>query len=342
MKAAVIESPGVLAIRELPAPAMGDYLARCEILYGAVCAGTDTHLVAGHAPFCHWISLPAVLGHESIGRVVEVGAKVRSLRIGDLVTRVGTTPVGGVDVAWGGFAEIGIAVDWRAMRDDGRPVAEWNDRRVQQVLPASADPAASTMIVTWRETLSYLRRIGLAAGQRVLVIGSGGNGLAFAAHARNLGLRATIFGSPARAAEAARVGADLVDYRAAKPIDTLRERLGDERFDLILDVVGDAAGVNRLLPMLRPDGVLAVYGMDDIGGFALNPLSAPGSFRFFNGGYDEAEVHDEVVALMLAGKLDAKITLTNYDQPYRLEDIGAALDVVKQRTCVKPLIRIAR
>lgn len=339
MQAAVIEAAGQLSVRDLPEPAMGAYQARCAMLFGAVCAGTDQHLVAGHQPFCRWFQTPAVLGHESIGRVTAVGAQVRHLRVGDLVTRVGTLPTGGVGIAWGGFAEVGIATDWQAMREDGRPEGEWKDARVQQVLPSGSDPAAATMIITWRETLSYLRRLGLQAGQRLLVVGSGGNGLAFAAHARHLGARAVVVGSAGRAAVCAALGAGAVDYRQDKPAEAAGAALGGQA-DVIVDAVGRAGGVDPYLGLLRDGGTLAVYGLDDLMAFRINPLAAAGSFRFWKGGYDEAEVHDEVVALMRSGDLDARLFLTNFAAPYPLARIAEALSAVRERRCIKALVRL--
>ena len=75
MKAAVIEKYGAIALRETPIPDVGDYDALCELLYGATCSGTDTHLIEGHPPFCNWVKLPFILGHESVGRVMKTGRK---------------------------------------------------------------------------------------------------------------------------------------------------------------------------------------------------------------------------------------------------------------------------
>ena len=90
MKAAVIEKPGVLVVKEIPVPEVGDYDALCQLLYGATCTGTDQHLIAGRFPWP--VSYPTVLGHESVGRVVQVGAKARNFKVGDLISRVGTPP----------------------------------------------------------------------------------------------------------------------------------------------------------------------------------------------------------------------------------------------------------
>ena len=117
MKAAMVERPGFLAVREIPEPEMGEYDALCRLLYGATCTGTDNHLIAGRFPWP--VTYPTVLGHESIGRVLAVGPKVRSFRTGDLITRAGTLPPPGADfhVNWGGFAEYGIARDHWVMQD---------------------------------------------------------------------------------------------------------------------------------------------------------------------------------------------------------------------------------
>lgn len=35
------------------------------------------------------VTFPTILGHESVGRVVEIGSKVRNLQVGQLISRVG-------------------------------------------------------------------------------------------------------------------------------------------------------------------------------------------------------------------------------------------------------------
>jgi L-iditol 2-dehydrogenase len=153
MKAAIVESAGKLVVRDLPEPKHGDYEARCELLFGSVCAGTDTHLVNAHPPFCYWVKYPIILGHESVGRVVAVGAKVRNLKPGDVITRVGCPAVGDVTPGWGGFAQAGIATDWRAMQEDGVDGTVWQDRSRTFAL---ADIARALEAVTSRQLVKPL------------------------------------------------------------------------------------------------------------------------------------------------------------------------------------------
>jgi len=336
MKAAVIERPGELVVREVPMPEMGDYDALCQLLYGATCSGTDQHLLAGHFPWP--VRYPTILGHESIGRVIRVGAKVRRFRAGDLVTRVGAPPSAGLNVNWGGFAECGLARDYWAMRDDGLPEAAWRPYRINQLLSPEADPRGATMVITWRETLSYVTRMGIGAGAHVLVMGSGGNGLSFAAHAANLGAAVTLVGSASREPLGRAVGATAyLDYRAAD----LRERLAQlPPADFVIDAVGKAGQIDLALPFLKSGGMVGIYGIDDYGRCQINPHAARVTFTVYNGGYEEGETHDAVVAYIQAKRLRAEIWL-DLEHPFPLREIGQALEAVRQRRVVKALVQLA-
>jgi len=340
MRAAIVEKPGVLVVRDIPPPVMGEYDVLCELLCGATCTGTDQHIIYGRMPWP--IHYPVVLGHESVGRAVEVGPRVRYLEEGDLITRVGTPPAedGSFDIAWGGYTELGIARDHRAMREDGRPEELWRGYRVNRVIPDEIDPAAATMIITWRETLSYLSRMGVGAGSSVLVIGSGGNGLAFAAHARNLGAAEVVMvGSPLREGNARAVGVSkLFDYHAEQIDEEICEAYPDG-FDYLIDAVGKTGQIDRVLPVLRPEGTVGLYGIDDFDNAAINPRRARGTFTYFNGGYDEADTHDAVIGFMRDGALDAGVWL-DLEHPFELDSIHDAFDALRGRKMVKAVIRL--
>ena len=340
MKAAVVAAPGRLEVRELPVPRPGPYQALCELLYGATCTGTDTHIIDGIFPFSG--QLPTILGHESVGRVVEIGAKVRCFRVGDLVTRVGApaVPESGTSVTWGGFAEYGLAGDHWSMARDGLDRAGWAGFRVNRVLHPEVRPEHAPLFTTWRETLSYLRRVGVGSGARVLVIGTGGNGLSFAAHARNLGAeRVTVVGSRGAEGLASRVGAtDFFDYRAADLDDLLKAAVG-RSVDFAIDAVGKRSSADVALPLLREGGALGIYGIDDYGSIGLNVSRAAGPFRFCGGAYDEAETHQEVTDFYLRGKLDATVWL-GAGEPFDLVDIGRAFESVRVRKTPKALVRL--
>lgn len=339
MKAAIVEKPNVIVVRDVAEPVMGDYDALCELLYGATCTGTDSHIIEGVFPFSS--PFPTILGHESVGRVVKVGPKARNYRVGDLVTRVGAVPPPGADytVTWGGFAELGIAKDHWAMAADGLPRGEWAGSRWNQVLPPSVDPRVAPMFTTWRETLSYMTRMGVGQGARLLVIGSGGNGLAFAAHAVLLGARVAMVGSHRSEPAARGVGVgEYFDYKTADLAGALKVAC-PEGFNFIIDAVGKKGQADRVLPALAEGGRLGVYGMDDFGQITITPSLAQGTFTMWDGGYDEAETHQRVSELVLQGRLDAGAW---YDvaRACPLADIASAFDALRQHKGVKQLIRL--
>jgi threonine dehydrogenase-like Zn-dependent dehydrogenase len=341
MKAALIEKPGVLTVRDIPEPEMGDYDALCRILYGTTCVGTDQHLI--HGRIFKGLDYPVVLGHESIGQVVKVGPKVQHYKEGDLVTRVGTlpSPNGQFSVAWGGFAEFGIARDHWAMRQDGLPRDTWNPFRINQLVPTGIDAASATMIITWRETLSYITRMGVQGGAKILVIGSGANGLAFAAHAGNLGANHIAqVGNSQREALALNLGAHAYfDYKANDVAASIAQS-NPEGFDFIIDVVGRQKVIDMFLPMLKPGGMIGVYGVDESDTMSLSYDKAQGSFVCYKGHYDEEESHGRVVSYMRSGLLKAEDWL-DMEHPIPLQDINKAFKAVVERRLVKALVAIS-
>jgi len=340
MRAAIIEKHGSIEVREMSEPQVGDYDAFCDLLYGSICTGTDSHIVAGNFPYLS--PLPTVLGHESVGRVVQIGSKVKNYQIGDLVTRVGTppSPADGISITWGGFAQRGIAKDHWAMCEDGLPEASWQGYRVNQIIPAAVDPKVSPMFITWRETLSYLLRRGFVAGRSLLVIGSGGNGLSFAAHAKNLGASCVAMAGSARLEAPAKAKAGVsvyFDYKRADLTAALNEAQPGG-FDFILDAVGQKGVADQVLPCLKSGGHYAIYGIDDFQQVLLNPALVRGPFTVHGSGdYDEAETHQQVSEFVLQGKLDASLW---YDvgHPYPLTQINDAFAAVKGRRTVKAVI----
>src|SRR5271157_1894723 len=85
MKAAVLESVRQLNLREIEiAEPLGAHDARIRIHTVGVC-GSDIHYYQHGAIGPFVVRAPMVLGHEAAGTVVETGADVTSLKVGDRV-----------------------------------------------------------------------------------------------------------------------------------------------------------------------------------------------------------------------------------------------------------------
>ena len=344
MKALVVKKPGELEVMDLEEPAMGPYDARCEMLYGATCTGTDLHVIDGK--FAEHVDYPSIIGHESIGRVVEVGEKVRYLKKGDLVTRVLTraSADGKMKLSWGGMCEFGLACDWQAMLEDGIDEKKANYYKINKVIPEGLiDPMNATMIITWRENLSYIRRIGVKEGQIVLISGSGANGISRGAMARLCGAKEVIMvGSGKRKDAALRAGiTSYYDYRKKEDVALIQEKYAGS-LNYLIDATGKSGSLNPYLGCVRENGVVGVYGMDDLNTYAMNPTLVKANFyRIYNGGYLEPETHDQVIEFIKEGKLDASVWI-DQEHIFTWENAPEAYEYVRDKKAIKTVIRLTQ
>lgn len=334
MKVIYVETPdGTVSVRDVQEPPLlTDYDCRVAIVYGTICAGTDGHILHDRLPWD--MPYPLVLGHESVGRVVERGPKVRHLKVGDLVARVGTASAadGSWNIGWGGFAEFGFCRDWRAMQEDGVEKSEWDDYRIHQVIPGDIPAEAGPLFITLRETLSYTQRLRIGEGTTLLIVGSGGNALAFVAHARCLGAeQIVVIGSAAREAVFREAGATgYVNYKALGQIT--------QKFNRVIDTVGKESSSDDILPFLADGAILGIYGLDDWEKLILRPARTTATFTIYQGGYDEPETHDQVVEGFRAGAY--KREWWTGEPLFTLNTFTNALAAIERRELIKPLIRV--
>ncbi len=339
MKALVVEKPGQLAVKDIKEPVMGEYDALCEQLYGTTCTGTDLHVIDG--TFCEPVDYPSVIGHESIGRVIALGGKVRNYKIGDLITRVSTRASSEMKLSWGGMCQFGLALDHQAMKEDGYDPSIWSRYLVNKVIPEGIiDPIDAPMIITWRETLSYTQRIGIRKDDSVLLVGSGANGISIGAMAANVGAaRVVMIGSASRKTRALAAGIhDYLDYRDAGQIAAFISK-NKKSIKFIIDVTGKKGSLNPFLPCLAENGTVGVYGLDDFETYFLNPLLC-GSFYFYNGGYDEPETHEQVIGMIRAGKLDANCWIDK-EQVFNWDNAPEAYRFVREKKAIKAVIKLS-
>ncbi len=71
---------GNLTLVERPVPTYGEDEVLIRVAYSGIC-GTDIHILHDQFPYYP----PVILGHEFSGEIVEVGSRVTSFRVGDLV-----------------------------------------------------------------------------------------------------------------------------------------------------------------------------------------------------------------------------------------------------------------
>ncbi|WP_221031507.1 NAD(P)-dependent alcohol dehydrogenase [Actomonas aquatica] len=237
---------------------------KIDILYCGVCH-SDLHFARNEWGFTEF---PAVPGHEIVGRVVEVGAKVTKFKVGDLAgvgcmvgadlscphcqagneqfsptqvqTYAGTEPVIG-GPTFGGYSQNIVVQDHFALK-----------------LPENLDLAAvAPLLCAGVTTYAPLRHWKVGPGQKVGIVGLGGLGHMGVKFARAFGAHVVVFTtSPSKKEDALRLGAHEVIL--SKDPEQMKAHAGT--FNFILDCVAAEHDLNAYLAMLAPDGVMTLVG----------------------------------------------------------------------------------
>ncbi len=344
MKAAVVKKPGRLEIVEIPEPAINDYQALAEILACATCSSTDIKLIEGKIPF--EVDYPGVLGHESVGRVVKIGKKVENLKVGDMVLRpTAVYPgerIGKYFSIWGGYAEYGIVTDTEAlMRKEGISAREINGYAFsQQKVPATISPEDATMLITFKECLSWLQDIGLKPLRSVLIIGDGPVSLSFTRFAKIMGAKPVIVCGhhQERLEKAEREGADFVINSHQKELsEEVKEITRGKGVDFFIDAVGDLLLLREATRLISDGGKIGVYGTPPAQRAEINWSAAPPhwSMHFSYGG--EKRVHEQVIDAVRLGLIEPQHFYTHI---IPLERIKEAFELLKTREAYKVVIKM--
>jgi alcohol dehydrogenase len=330
----VMQGGGRGSVQEVPEPTVGDYDAAVEMLVCGVCSSTDKMLRMG--TFRMGVSYPSVLGHESVGRVVTVGERVRNLAVGDLVTRPSAyrPDAAPLDQYWGGFAERGVLTDWAARVADGT-VGDLQPRWDQVRLPGDADPVQASLGISLSETFSVAVRHDLL-GKTVAVVGTGIAGLSFVAYAKLLGA-AHVVAVGRRAARldlARRLGADegvLAADAAARAAE-----LGG--IDLAFEASGQAEMAAAAYRWLKPGGACVVYSAPEDEA-RVDLFNSPRDATLSVASTHEAAVLPGMLRMVAGRVLDPDLLVSH---SYRFADIERAFDDVAGGDVVKAMITFDR
>lgn len=276
MKALVWEGPHRVRVRSVPEPVLASPRDALITVEHAPICGTDIHFFRGAVP---GFQPGTVLGHEFVGRVLEVGDTVAGLHPGmrvrgsDLAScdecahcRAGHHPQCPERQLFG-FSGVQPRLDgalaWRMRVPYAvsvlAPFPEETPARAG-VLPADALPT----------DLGALERAGSLHGRSLAVVGAGPLGLLTAWLAGERGARACLIESDPRRLLHARES--RVDVREAAPASADGSCGISERFDIAIDAAGGRGGIETALSLVRPAGT--VIGIGSQGGVGELDLGA--------------------------------------------------------------------
>jgi threonine dehydrogenase-like Zn-dependent dehydrogenase len=295
-----------MAIMALPEPEIGPYEALVEVEACGICNSTDWKIIEGEF---QGGTFPILLGHESVGRVIRTGDRVRSFQVGDRVLRSNLrdehVPHPDGRSRWGGFVERAIVTD--SWSEQGAPYNAFP--HPQQIVPAEIPPAEAVALITLKETISCLGRSEVVPGQSLAIVGSGPVAQALVHVAKLSGIGpVVVFGRRERwEADFARLGAEAYVAAGEGPlaVDAVpaaaRTILEVGGFDRAIEAVGSPAALARCREVTRPEGRINVYGVAPAS--APYPEEAMADPRVFRSRVVEAEAHEQLLAWVGEGKV---------------------------------------
>ena len=299
MRAAVIEQFNQpWHVRDVPDPKPGAGQVVIKVHASGMCF-TDLHAHHGVFP----LKPPFVAGHEPAGVIVEVGAGVTDLRVGD---RVG--------VFWNQKG-CGRCAVCQAGRGSACPDAQsWmhlGGSNAEFMLAWASGcalipdgvsfEAAAPMFCAGYTTMSGLRNADPKPGERVAVLGVGGLGHLALQLAKAVGLETVaITGQDNKRAELTALGADAVILAGDDPGKALREAGGA---DIILSTTNSGRQVASAFAGLRAGGRFINMGVPD-GGITIDPMTLMFGQRQLRGSsQDERSDLFEALQLVARGKV---------------------------------------
>ena len=310
MRALVLERQHELQLRDIELPTeVGPGEVKIKLHTVGVC-GSDVHYYTHGkiGPFV--VEAPMVLGHEAAGTVVEVGAGVTTLAVGDRVCMEPGIPDPNSRASRLGMYNVDPAVSFWATPPVHGVLTPYvvHPANYTYKLPDNVSFAEGAMVEPFAVGMQAATKAGIKPGDTAVVIGAGPIGTMVAI--------AALAGGCSRAivADLAQPKLDIAaGYQGVIPVNVKEHDLAAEVRALTdgwgADVVFECSGSPRawanIADLPRPGGTIVVVGLPvepvvfDIATLSTRELRIESVFRY-------AHQYDRAIALMGSGRVDLK------------------------------------
>lgn len=259
MKLAMVTGPGQTEVVQVPTPAVGPTDVLVKMRACGIC-GSDAMYIAiggipprqGHTP----------LGHEPAGEVVEVGAQVTGIAVGDHVV---VNPMAAPSGIIGNGGALGALGDHLLIEDAVRG-------KSLQVIPDHIPFEVAALNEPMAVARHGVNRTRPKPTDKVVVFGAGPIGLGATIAYKSLGVAHVVVVDliPARLDKALRVGADAVINAADEDVAARLVELhgpGESRApgkagtDIYLDAAGSPAVIHTVLAAAKQGATLGIVAV---------------------------------------------------------------------------------
>ncbi|RVW05738.1 NAD(P)-dependent alcohol dehydrogenase [Rhodococcus xishaensis] len=257
MRASVLVEPGRIEMEErvVPSPGPGDVLVKVASV--GIC-GSDTHFYREGRIGDFVVDQPLVLGHESSGTIVAVGADVSADRIGQRVSIEPQRPDPASEESRRGLYHLCPHMQFFAAPPFDGALAEYVTigSGFAHAIPEDMSDDAAALCEPLSVAIAANRKAGVTAGSRVLVAGAGPIGIATLQSALAFGATEVIVTDldPVRREMATKFGATAV-------LDPREQDVAGLHVDAFIDASGAPSAVTAGIEAVRPAGTVVLVGM---------------------------------------------------------------------------------
>lgn len=342
MKALTYRAQGEVRMDDVPKPSIkGSRDVLLRVTLGAVC-GSDLHILHGHTP----MNEGAVLGHEFVGVVEDVGAEVRRFKAGDRVVSSFFTSCGHCTLCRKGWfnqcVEKGTFGHGEYFGGLGGGQAEYvvvpnADTTMEPIAEGMSDEQAIFVGDILSTGFFGAERAEIKPGDVVAVVGAGPVGLLATMSAQLFGPARTfvIDMVDSRLELAQELGGIPINAKAVHPVEAIERETGGVGADSSIECVGLLTAVDTAIHAVRGGGTVSMVGV---------PSAVLGDFPYmrmwlksltFRAGWCNVQAYMQpLLDLIAAGRLHPekiishRMKLDQAEEAYRMFDARQATKIV--------------
>lgn len=310
MRALVLEKQHELALRDIDLPQdVGPGQVKIKIHTVGVC-GSDVHYYTHGRIGGFVVNAPMVLGHEAAGTVVEIGAGVTHLKIGDRVCMEPGIPDANSRASRLGMYNVDPAVVFWATPPVHGVLTPFvvHPANYTFKLPDNVSFAEGAMVEPFAVGMQAATKARIAPGDTAVVLGAGPIGTMVAIAALAGGCSRVIvadLAQPKLDIAAQYQGVIPVNIRETKLIDELNRLTDGWGADVVFECSGSPKAWETIMELPRPGGAIVAVGLPvapvaiDVSIATTKEVRIETVFRY-------AHQYDRAIALIGSGRVDLK------------------------------------
>ena len=331
---ALYAGSGSFAVEDYAVQSPGAGHVRIEVAYTGIC-GTDLHIA--HGAMDQRVGVPAVIGHEMSGRIAELGPHVEGWAVSDPVTVMPLDWCGRCPACRAGHSHVCHDLNFVGIDSAGSMQGSWTvPVQLLVRLPDDLPLAHAALVEPTAVAAHDVRRGGVRAGEKVVVVGAGPVGMLIALVAGAAGADVLVLELDGyRRAIASRIGLHAIDPARSDVGRLVTKWTSGAGADVAFEVSGSASGVGTATEVLAVRGRLVMVAIHsvprEVNLFRLfwRELTVIGARVY------EREDFEHAVQLVAGGQIPAAELITRI---VPLDEVASAFAALERGGEVKVLV----